>query len=141
MSPFIPDNILDQILERCDIAEVISSYIPLKRVGRSYKALCPFHHEKTPSFIVNPEKGIFHCFGCNSGGNVFSFIMKYERLEFPEVVKMLAKRTGVVLPERPGIDSEKASSLINAIYRIHEFATAFFQNTLIIFDIFKCVGQ
>jgi DNA primase len=129
MSPFIPDNILDQILDRCDIVEVISSYIPLRRAGRNYKALCPFHHEKTPSFLVNPEKGIFHCFGCGVGGNVFSFIMKYERLEFPEVAKMLAKKTGVALPERSPRDSG-ASSLINGIYKIHEFATAHFQNML-----------
>jgi DNA primase len=129
MSPFIPDNILDQILDRCDIVEVISSYIPLRRAGRNYKALCPFHHEKTPSFLVNPEKGIFHCFGCGVGGNVFSFIMKYERLEFPEVAKMLAKKTGVALPERSPRDSG-ASSLINGMYKIHEFATAHFQNML-----------
>lgn len=130
MALFIPDNILDQILDRCDIVEIISSYVPLKRVGRNYKALCPFHHEKTPSFIVNPEKGIFHCFGCGIGGNVFSFIMKYERLEFPEVVKMLAKKTGVALPERTARDSEKSLSLINGMYKIHEFATAYFQNML-----------
>ena len=131
MSPFIPDNILDQILDRCDIVEVISSYIPLKRAGRNYKALCPFHHEKTPSFIVNPEKGIFHCFGCAIGGNVFSFIMKYERLEFPEVVEMLAKKAGVALPERTVRDFEESSSLINRMYKIHEHATAYFQNILL----------
>ena len=130
MALFIPDNILDQILDRCDIAEIISSYIPLKRAGRNYKALCPFHHEKTPSFMVNPEKGIFHCFGCGIGGNAFSFIMKYERLEFPEVVKMLAKKTGIVLPERTARGSEEALSLISGMYKTHEFATAYFQNIL-----------
>lgn len=130
MSPFIPDDILDQIADRCDIAEIVSSYIPLKRAGRNYKALCPFHHEKTPSFIVNPEKGIFHCFGCGVGGNVFSFIMKYERLEFPEVVKMLARKAGIALPERTRGDSEKALSLTNGMYKIHEYATAYFQNIL-----------
>ncbi len=130
MPGFIPDNTLDQILDRCNIAEIISSYIPLKRAGRNYKAICPFHHEKTPSFIVNPEKGIFHCFGCSVGGNVFSFIMKYERLEFPEVVEMLAKKTGVALPERSIRSSGESSSVIDGIYKIHEFATAYFQNML-----------
>ena len=130
MPGLIPDNILDEILSRCDIVEIISSYIPLRRVGRSHKAHCPFHHEKTPSFIVNPQKGIFHCFGCGVGGNVFSFIMKYEKLEFPEVVKMLAKRTGVALPEQSAKSSRESSSAVDALYRIHEFATAYFQNTL-----------
>ncbi|MEA3305588.1 MAG: DNA primase, partial [Candidatus Omnitrophota bacterium] len=130
MAPLIPDNILDQIVDRCDIAEVISDYIPLKRAGRSYKALCPFHHEKTPSFIVNPEKGIFHCFGCGVGGNVYGFIMKYERLEFLEAVRMLAKRSGVTLPEGSLAEGAETSSLVNGIYKVHEFAIAYFQNTL-----------
>jgi len=130
MGLFIPDNVLDQILDRCDIVEIISSYIPLRRAGRNFKALCPFHHEKTPSFVVNPDKGIFHCFGCNVGGNAFSFIMKYERLEFQEVVKMLAKKTGVALPERSGRDSERAASLINKLYAIHDAAAAYFQTAL-----------
>lgn len=127
---YIPDNMLDQILDRCDIVEVISGYIPLKRMGRSYKALCPFHHEKTPSFVVNPDKGIFHCFGCGAGGNAFSFVMKYERLEFPEVVRMLAKTAGVVLPET-AYDPDKSDSLLSGIYKAHELATAYFQDMLV----------
>ncbi|MDD5680495.1 MAG: DNA primase [Candidatus Omnitrophica bacterium] len=127
----IPDNVLDQILDRCDIVEVISGYIPLKRMGRNYKALCPFHHEKTPSFVVNPDKGIFHCFGCGAGGNAFSFVMKYERLEFPEVARMLAKKAGVVLPEYTTEDSGRSNSLLSAIYTAHEFATAYFQSSLV----------
>ena len=130
MAAFISENILDQILDRCDIVEIISSYIPLKKAGRNYKALCPFHHEKTPSFVVNPDKGIFHCFGCGVGGNVFSFIVKYERLEFPEVVKMLAKKTGVALPERTTRDTAQTSSLIDGMHKIHELATVYFQNML-----------
>lgn len=126
----IPDNILDQILDRCDIAEIISGYIPLKRTGRSFKALCPFHHEKTPSFVVNPDKGIFHCFGCGAGGNAFSFVMKYERLEFPEAARMLAKKSGVSIPERAISDSGKDASLISGIYKAHELAAAYFQGVL-----------
>ncbi|HPM43401.1 MAG TPA: CHC2 zinc finger domain-containing protein, partial [Candidatus Omnitrophota bacterium] len=80
----IPEKIIDEIRDRTDIVEVISSYLPLKKTGRSYKAPCPFHNEKTPSFIVSPDKQIYHCFGCGAGGNVFSFLMKHENLEFPE---------------------------------------------------------
>jgi len=129
--PHIPDNTLDQILDRCDIVEIISGYIPLKRAGRNYKALCPFHHEKTPSFVVNPDKGIFHCFGCGAGGNAFSFVMKYERLEFPEVARMLAKKAGVILPEYTAEDSGKSNSLLTGIYKAHELATAYFQSALV----------
>ena len=80
----IPENVIAQILERCDIVETVSGYIPLKKTGRNFKANCPFHNEKTPSFVVNPDKQIFHCFGCSVGGNVISFVMKQERVEFPE---------------------------------------------------------
>ncbi len=126
----IPDNILDQILDRCDIVEVISGYIPLKRAGRSYKALCPFHHEKSPSFIVNPDKGIFHCFGCGAGGNAFSFVMKYERVEFPEAAGMLAKKAGVALPEYSFETAGGADTIIAGICKAHEAATAYFQSAL-----------
>lgn len=129
--PHIPDNILDQILERCDIAEIIAGYIPLKRSGRNFKALCPFHHEKTPSFMVNPDKGIFHCFGCGAGGNAFGFVMKYERLEFPEAARMLAKKAGVSIPtEYARDDSGRDTSLASGIYTAHELAAAYFQSAL-----------
>jgi len=71
----IPEKIIDQVQERTDIVEVISRYVQLKKTGRNYKAPCPFHHEKTPSFIVSQDKQIYHCFGCGAGGNVFSFLM------------------------------------------------------------------
>ena len=90
--PFIPEDIIDKILSRVDITEVISSYIPLKRTGRNFKALCPFHSEKTPSFVVSPDRQIYHCFGCGEGGNVFSFTMQYEKMTFQESVEVLAKK-------------------------------------------------
>ena len=83
----IPEILLNQIQDRIDIVEVVSARVPLRRVGRSFKACCPFHQEKTPSFIVNPEKQIFHCFGCGAGGNVFSFLMKFEKKDFREAVE------------------------------------------------------
>ncbi|PIP16667.1 MAG: DNA primase, partial [bacterium (Candidatus Ratteibacteria) CG23_combo_of_CG06-09_8_20_14_all_48_7] len=90
-------EILDRIREARDIIEIISGYLTLKKTGRYYKALCPFHSEKTPSFIVTPEKGIFHCFGCGTGGDVISFLMRMESLTFSEAVASLAKKTGIQL--------------------------------------------
>lgn len=124
----IPEKIIDQIQEKADIVEVISRYIPLKKIGRNYKTTCPFHNEKTPSFIVSPDKQIYHCFGCGAGGNVFSFLMKYENLQFPEAVEMLAQKTGIVLPRAGGRDD--SNSLTNQLYKINESAGAFFQNCL-----------
>lgn len=125
----IPDNIIDKIQERVDIVEVISQYIPLKKTGRNYKANCPFHHEKTPSFVVSPDKQIYHCFGCGAGGNVFSFLMKQEGVEFPEAVETLAERAGVVLP-RNSIQTKEASALADKLYRINESAAEYFQACL-----------
>ncbi len=94
------EDLLDDIRNANPILEVVSEFLPLKKSGRNYKGLCPFHSEKTPSFMVNPERQIFHCFGCGEGGNAFGFLMKYQNLTFPEAVRQLAKRGGVSLPER-----------------------------------------
>ena len=83
---YIPQEKIDEIRESADILEFISGYVQLKKQGRNFFGLCPFHIEKTPSFSVNPEKQIFHCFGCGEGGNIYSFIMKMERISFPEAV-------------------------------------------------------
>ncbi len=129
MANFIPDNIIDNILERVDIVEIISGYFPLKRAGRNFKTHCPFHREKTPSFMVSPDKQIFHCFGCGVGGNVFNFIMKYERLEFPEVIKELAQRVGVELPSYPR--RNERDSLSAQIYRANELVSQYYHQVLI----------
>lgn len=126
----IPDNIIDQIQDKTDIVEVISRYIPLKKAGRSYKGLCPFHHEKTPSFIVSPDKQIYHCFGCGAGGNAFSFLMKHENIEFPEAVETLAQKAGVVIPRGAG-QRQELSSLAAQLYKINEMAAQFFQTCLV----------
>lgn len=125
----IPEKILEQIQSRSDIVEVISRYIPLQKAGRNYRAPCPFHHEKTPSFIVSPDKQIYHCFGCGAGGNVFSFVMKYESLEFPEAVEMLAEKAGIKVP-RSGPQNKELTSLAIQLYKINELAASFFQETL-----------
>jgi DNA primase len=84
----IPENILEDILGRVDIVEIISGYIPLKKAGANFKANCPFHQEKTASFMVSPERQIYHCFGCGESGNAFKFLMRHERMEFPEAVEI-----------------------------------------------------
>jgi DNA primase len=94
----IPEDVLAEILRRTDIVDLIGGYLPLKGTGRTHKALCPFHTEKTPSFVVNPERQIFHCFGCGEGGDAITFLMKHERLTFPEAARHLAERAGVPLP-------------------------------------------
>lgn len=91
-------DLLEEIRNRCDIVNIISEYVHLKPAGKGFRGLCPFHEEKTPSFMVSPEKQLFHCFGCGEGGNVYNFIMKYEKVSFFEAVKVLAKKSGVSLP-------------------------------------------
>lgn len=129
MNGRIPENILDDVLSRVNIVEIISSYLPLKRAGRNFKALCPFHHEKTASFMVSPYRQIYHCFGCGESGNAFKFLMRYERLDFKEAVETLAKKAGVVLPEVTKQDY-KNSSLVTELYRINELAAGFFEKNL-----------
>jgi DNA primase len=94
----IPDELIDEIRSANDIVEVISERIPTKRAGSNYKALCPFHQEKTPSFNINPERQIFHCFGCGAGGNVITFLMEYEKIGFLDAIRELADRAGIALP-------------------------------------------
>lgn len=102
MSGFIPDETVAEVLRVTDIVEVVGAYLPLKQAGRSLKALCPFHTEKTPSFVVNPDRQIFYCFGCQEGGDVFRFVMRREGFTFPEAVRHLAERAGIPIPERHG---------------------------------------
>ena len=99
MKKSIPDSIIEEIRARADIYEVVSEFVPLKKAGKNYKGLCPFHSEKSPSFSVSPEKQIYHCFGCGAGGNVFKFIMEKEDLPFIDTVKRLAQRYQVLIPE------------------------------------------
>lgn len=117
---------IDEIKSRLDIVDVISEYLPLKPAGVNHKALCPFHQEKTPSFMVHREKQIWHCFGCGEGGDIFTFIQKIESLEFPESLRLLAKKAGVRLPQRdPQLENLKTKLL-----DIHHWATIFYQQNL-----------
>jgi len=128
MAGRIPDETLHAIRDRVSLVEVVSSYVSLKRAGRNHLGLCPFHSEKTPSFTVNEERGLFHCFGCGAGGTVFTFLMRIERLEFPEAVEQLAKRAGVTLPERERDGA--ASTLRERLYELNQRAARFFQQVL-----------
>ncbi|MBF0485442.1 MAG: DNA primase [Candidatus Omnitrophica bacterium] len=125
----IPEDIIAQVIDRTDIVETINGFTPLKRAGRNFKGLCPFHHEKTPSFIVNPDKQIFHCFGCAVGGNVVHFLMKQERLEFPEAVRQLAQKAGIVIPETEGESFQ--DSLRQKIFQANDVAVNYFHNNLL----------
>src|SRR5436853_6479751 len=103
----IPSETIEQVAAANDIVEVIGTYFPLKRAGASFKAICPFHQEKTPSFTVSPSRQTFHCFGCGAGGSVFRFVMDYEHLEFPAAVKKLAARVGIPVIEERGRSEER----------------------------------
>jgi DNA primase len=127
MAGRIPDETLQAIRDRVSLVDVVSAYVGLKRAGRNYLGLCPFHDEKTPSFTVSEERGLFHCFGCGAGGTVFNFVMRVERVEFPEAVGQLAKRAGVALPER---GSDPAAGLRERIYAANELASRFFRQAL-----------
>ncbi len=123
------EEILDEIRNRIDIVTLISEYVPLKKSGKNFKGLCPFHQEKTPSFIVNRERQIFHCFGCGEGGNIFSFLMKMEKVNFPESVQLLAKKAGVSLPiyEQQTVADIKEKDLI---FRLNSITADYYQRNL-----------
>lgn len=119
---------VSQVREKIDIVTLISEYVPLKKTGRNFKAPCPFHSEKTPSFVVSPERQIWHCFGCNLGGDCFTFLMQYENLEFPEALRTLAKKAGVELVQsvfQTGVSSKKEK-----IYTLNKEAAAFYHYVL-----------
>jgi DNA primase len=124
-------SVVDEIKERLDTVEVIQSYVPLKKAGRNYKGLCPFHGEKTPSFVVFPETGTWHCFGaCGTGGDVFTFIMKQENVDFGEALKVLARRAGVELEPRSP-EAAKAEQRLALLREINQAAATYFHHLLL----------
>src|SRR5438094_4041741 len=120
--------VLDDIRAGVDIVDFIGRFVNLRKAGANWKGLCPFHGEKTPSFMVNPTKGIFHCFGCGVGGDVFGFLMRQDRLSFPEAVRALAKTTGVSLPEARG--AQAGDSGREELFRAMDLAARFYAETL-----------
>src|SRR5512135_1514778 len=103
----IADDKVQEVRERAEILDVVADYVNLRKSGSNYLGLCPFHGEKTPSFNVNPARGIFHCFGCGVGGNALTFVMRMEGVSFPEAVKLVARRVGVPIEERQLTGAEK----------------------------------
>jgi DNA primase len=128
----IPSEIIEQIAAANDIVEVIGSYFPLKRAGANFKALCPFHQEKTPSFHVNPQRQTFHCFGCGVGGSVFRFVMEYEHTDFPSAVRKLGARAGIpVVEEERGPDEGRQHEARRTLLKLHAEAAEWFHENLL----------
>ena len=126
MNHHIPDHLIEEIRSRNDILDTISENILLKKSGQNYKGLCPFHSEKTPSFVVSPEKQIYHCFGCGAGGNIFKFIMEMEDLSFLDAIKILAAKCGVTLPAfKPGQTNAKSNER-DVLLNINQKAQSYF---------------
>ncbi len=128
----ISEEAIQEIRNRVDIVEVVSSYLPLKRSGGNHQGLCPFHQEKTPSFNVNEPRQIFHCFGCGVGGNVFTFLMRMEGLTFPEAVKRLGERVGIEVEETPDSPEEnRRRERSEQFLKINDVACAFYHQILL----------
>src|SRR5262249_11214938 len=130
----IPSETIEQIAAANDIVEIIGSYFPLKRAGANFKALCPFHQEKTPSFTVSPSRQTFHCFGCGAGGSVFRFVMDYEHTDFPSALRKLAARAGITVVEkfRAGEvgNEERERELRQRLLMLHAEAAQWFHENL-----------
>jgi DNA primase len=128
----IPSETIEQVAAANDIVEVIGSYFPLKRAGANFKALCPFHQEKTPSFHVSPQRQTFHCFGCGVGGSAFRFVMEYEHVDFPSAVRKLAARVGIpIVEERSSADEDRQHEARRTLLKLHAEAADWFHENLL----------
>ena len=123
----VPQDTIDRIRDSAEILDVVSDYVELRRRGRNYFGLCPFHTEKTPSFSVAPDKQIYHCFGCGTGGNAISFLMEYEKISFVESLQKLAERYGIELNLQR---DDGSSEFFSQLYDIHTAAVNFFKKNL-----------
>jgi len=129
--PRYSDELLNEIFSQNDIVDYVSQYVKLKKNGRDYTGLCPFHKEKSPSFHVNQDKQLFHCFGCGIGGNLVQFVMKSEGLDFLEALKLMADRAGIILPEEDSVVDDKIHQLKKKIYTINKITAKFYYDTLV----------
>jgi DNA primase len=128
---YIPDIQVEEIKNRASIVDLVSEYVTLKKAGRNFVGLCPFHKEKTPSFTVTPDRQMFYCFGCGEGGGVFTFLMKISQMTYPEAVRHLAKKTGVVISERISQKERQEVSDREQLIRINEMATGHYARNLV----------
>lgn len=124
------DELLDEIKSKNDIVDIVSQYVVLKRAGRNYMGLCPFHKEKSGSFCVSPDKQIFHCFGCGVGGNVFRFIGKIENINFKESVELLANRVGMELPQSDSVEDDRFARLKSRVHELNKCTAEFYHQNL-----------
>jgi DNA primase len=123
-------NITEEIKAKLPVEEVVGSYVPLKKMGRIFKGLCPFHNEKTPSFTVNPDRGIYKCFGCGEGGDIFDFVIKVEGVTFPEALRLLADKANVELPEYKSDSKEPQGPGKSRLFSLNEYVTTFWHRIL-----------
>ncbi len=123
---YIPDDIVERIKAESDILSVVSGFVTLKKIGKDYRGLCPFHQEKTPSFYVIPAKGFYHCFGCGAGGNAVNFIMAHERLDYPEALRYLAEKAGITIPET----TNGRKSDFETLYEVLALAGSYYAKSL-----------
>lgn len=124
------ETLIDEIKVNNDIVDIISQYVVLKRSGRNFLGLCPFHKEKTPSFSVSPDKQIFHCFGCGVGGDVISFICKIENMNYKEAIEFLAEKAGMTLPTLDNNQDNKIEKLKQKVYEINEIVAKLYHENL-----------
>lgn len=124
------DEIIDEVRQTNDIVDIVSQYVHLKRSGRNFFGLCPFHNEKSPSFSVSPDKQIFHCFGCGVGGNVFTFLSRIEGISFIEAVQSLAERANIQLPTLQNSQDTYKEELKAKVYKVNEFTAQFYHENL-----------
>lgn len=117
-----------QIRDKIDLVSLLGEYITVSRAGKNFKAVCPFHNEKSPSFVISPERQIWHCFGCGKGGDCYTFLMEYERLEFPEALRMLAARAGITLEKQRQPDG--FASKKETMYQMNTLAKEFYHYVL-----------
>ena len=124
------DEIIDEVIRSNDIVEVISQYIHLKRSGRNYFGICPFHNEKSPSLSVSPEKQIFHCFGCGVGGNVITFVRKIEDIGYRESIQLLAEKANITLPTIQNDLESRKDELRAKVYKVNSYAAEYYHKRL-----------
>ncbi len=127
---YIPEDKIEEIRSSVDIVDYINQFVPLRRVGKNYVGLCPFHTEKTPSFTISPDKQLYHCFGCGAGGNLFNFVMQYEKVSFFEAVKKVAEYAGIEIP-KPERKERWVETEFEELYEANRFAHEFFVKNLL----------
>ncbi|MEJ6654526.1 MAG: CHC2 zinc finger domain-containing protein, partial [Pseudomonas sp.] len=132
MAGLIPQGFIDDLLGRTDVVEVVGSRLKLKKTGKNYSALCPFHNEKSPSFSVSPDKQFYYCFGCGAGGNAIGFLMDFERLDFPQAVDELARQAGVEVPREDSGNNRgpRQARQDSPLYPVLENAAAYYRQQL-----------